>query len=210
MHKPTHILPVALISLLASCASHTITVQHAQATAKDTLLEQVNRDYVSTTLVGQGGAIAQAEARQLQYQRNQSREAKLNAIDGVKVRRIPREGDTLCDYVVEMGDILFAYDSFELTPDATDILDQLAEAIAEIPGTKVEVIGHTDSDGTEEYNLNLSRLRALSVGNHLRGSGISDITETGLGEASPIASNDTEAGRRRNRRVEVKLLTDQP
>ena len=110
--------------------------------------------------------------------------------------------------MAEMDDILFAYDSFELTPKAIEIIDNLSSVIIDIP-TRVEVVGHTDYYGTDEYNLNLSKMRAMAVGNRLRDNGITNITEIGKGESEPVATNHTAEGRKKNRRVEIKMFTEE-
>lgn len=190
----------------ASCTTPKTAVLTAQPTAKDSLLIQISNDYIPTSVIGEGGRIAVKEKAKRDYAKNLDRADRLSKIEGIHIRRIPREGDSICDFVAEMGDILFAYDSFELTPEAVDIIDNLSSVIIDIP-TKVEVIGHTDDHGTDEYNMNLSKLRAMSVGNRLRDNGITDITETGKGKSEPVASNKTDAGRQKNRRVEIKMYT---
>ena len=190
----------------ASCTTPKTAVLTAQPTAKDSLLIQISNDYIPTSVIGEGGKIAKTEKAKRDYAKNIDRADRLSQIEGIHIRRIPRENDSICDFVAEMGDILFAYDSFELTPEAIEIIDKIADVIIDIP-TKVEVIGHTDDHGTDEYNLNLSRLRAMAVGNRLRDNGITEITETGKGKSEPVASNKTDAGRQKNRRVEIKMFT---
>jgi len=73
------------------------------------------------------------------------------------------------------------------------------------PGLKIQLEGHTDSIGSEEYNMKLSQQRADAVREYLTGQGVPGLTVTavGLGKADPVTSNDTTAGRQRNRRVEM-------
>ena len=180
----------------------------SQPTAKDSLMVFVSKEYIPTSIVGNGGNILKIEKAKRDYAKNQDRANRLKSIDGIQIKRIPRQGDSICDFVAEMGDILFAYDSFELTPEAKEIIDNISSIIIEIP-TRVEVVGHTDDYGTDEYNLNLSKMRALSVGNQLRAGGIYNITEIGKGESEPIASNRTAEGRKKNRRVEIKMFSEE-
>lgn len=180
----------------------------AQPTAKDSLLMQMNNDYVPTSIIGEGGKIAKTEKAKRDYVKNQNRADQLSKIQGVKIRNIQREGDSICDFIAEMGDILFEYDSFELTSDAEEIIDQLAAVIIENP-TRVEIVGHTDNQGEDDYNINLSKMRAMAVGNRLRENGITNITESGMGKSKPIASNSTAEGRKKNRRVEIKMFTEE-
>lgn len=199
---------VLFIGLCAvSCKTPKPSLMSAQPTAKDSLLMQISEDYIATSIVGEGANMAVKEKAKRDYAKNLDRAERLSNVDGIHIRRIPRQGDSICDFVAEMGDILFAYDSFELTPEAVDIIDNLSNIIIDIP-TRVEVIGHTDDHGTDDYNLNLSRLRAMAVGNRLRENGITKITEVGKGESEPIASNQTDAGRKKNRRVEIKMYTE--
>jgi outer membrane protein OmpA-like peptidoglycan-associated protein len=74
----------------------------------------------------------------------------------------------------------------------------------------MKVEGHTDSVGTDDYNMKLSQRRADSVRDYLTANGISagNVTATGLGKADPVASNDTSAGRQQNRRVELVVSGD--
>lgn len=191
----------------ASCTTPKTAVLTAQPTAKDSLMVQISKDYIPTSIVGEGGNIAKIEQAKRDYAKNLDRAERLEQIEGIHIKRIPRQGDSICDFIAEMGDILFAYDSFELTSEAIDIIDNLSSIIIDIP-TRIEIVGHTDNAGTEEYNLNLSRMRAMAVGNRLRDNGITNITEIGKGESQPIASNNTDAGRQKNRRVEIKMYTE--
>lgn len=191
----------------ASCTTPKTAVLTAQPTAKDSLMVQISKDYIPTSIVGEGGNIAKTEQAKRDYAKNLDRAERLEQIEGIHIKRIPRQGDSICDFIAEMGDILFAYDSFELTSEAIDIIDNLSSIIIDIP-TRIEIVGHTDNAGTEEYNLNLSRMRAMAVGNRLRDNGITNITEIGKGESQPIASNNTDAGRQKNRRVEIKMYTE--
>lgn len=192
----------------ASCTTHKTAVLPAQPTAKDSLMVVISKEYIPTSIVGEGGNIAKQEKAKRDYAKNLDRAERLEKIDGIHIKRIPRDGDSICDFVAEMGDILFAYDSFELTSEAIDIINQLSAVIIDIP-TRIEVIGHTDDHGTDEYNLNLAKMRAMAVGNRLRDNGITDITEIGKGESEPIATNKTEEGRKKNRRVEIKMFTEE-
>jgi OmpA-OmpF porin, OOP family len=108
-------------------------------------------------------------------------------------------------YVVTLGDILFATNKAELMPASQGTLDQVAAFLNKHPEIKVIAQGHTDNVGSAEYNVMLSKARAQSVGSALMARGIARerITVEGRGELSPIASNNTAAGRQQNRRVEL-------
>jgi outer membrane protein OmpA-like peptidoglycan-associated protein len=107
--------------------------------------------------------------------------------------------------VVTLGDLLFATGKSELTGGAGPNLDKLAAFLGEYPDRTVMIEGHTDSVGREESNYFLSQRRADSVKSYLvsRGVQASRLTTAGLGQGSPVASNDTATGRQQNRRVEV-------
>jgi len=107
-----------------------------------------------------------------------------------------------------LNNVNFAYDRSELTPEAKQILDNNIAAIKSHPDYSVVVIGHTDSRGTVEYNLKLSDRRAASVKKYYveKGGIASSLIEAiGKGKGEPIASNETNEGRAKNRRVETEL-----
>jgi outer membrane protein OmpA-like peptidoglycan-associated protein len=113
--------------------------------------------------------------------------------------------------LINIGEILFKFDSAELTGRADRDLDNIVDVLGDYAGRKVRVIGHTDSTGTEEYNLSLSLRRARRTADELEMRDRSlrgRITFIGLGEKSPIATNSTAEGRRRNRRVEILILNE--
>ena len=105
----------------------------------------------------------------------------------------------------------FAFDKSDLQPLAKANLDKLAEVLINNPDTNINIYGYTDFKGTDEYNLSLSDRRAASVKAYLISKGIasSRMNTMGMGEASPIASNDTEAGRAQNRRVEFAITANE-
>lgn len=109
----------------------------------------------------------------------------------------------------ETSDIHFDVNKASLKPDSYTILNDLGKMLAENPTVKIKVIGHTDSDGTEEANLKLSQKRAEAIKNYLVTNfniDSSRIITEGKGESQPIASNATTAGKAKNRRVEfIKL-----
>jgi outer membrane protein OmpA-like peptidoglycan-associated protein len=109
--------------------------------------------------------------------------------------------------VVTLGDVLFETDKFELEAGAQAAMEQLAKLMVDHPERRLLIEGHTDSLGPDTYNLSLSTLRAEAVRDALvsRGVDTSRITTEGLGEAYPVASNDTAGGRQENRRVEIVI-----
>jgi outer membrane protein OmpA-like peptidoglycan-associated protein len=109
------------------------------------------------------------------------------------------------------SDYLFAVNSFTLLPGAYDELDRVSKVLTQYPDTNIRIAGHTDSTGSEDYNQKLSERRAEAVKAALVGTGVnpSRLTTIGYGEGKPIASNNTEAGRQQNRRVEIRIVPQQ-
>ena len=107
-----------------------------------------------------------------------------------------------------LRDLQFASGSAVLTSGAQGRLSPLASFMAKQPDSRIQIAGHTDSQGAEAYNQDLSARRAASVGTYLVSTGVdaSRINSIGLGESVPLSSNDTAAGRAINRRVEVTIL----
>lgn len=107
--------------------------------------------------------------------------------------------------IVNLPDVLFAFDSARLTGDAQRTVGEITRVLRDVSDRRVAVEGHTDSIGTLSYNQRLSEDRARSVASELVSQGVSRrrIMTRGFGETSPIASNRTDEGRARNRRVEV-------
>ncbi len=106
-----------------------------------------------------------------------------------------------------MRDITFEFNSARLTTNAQRLMENVVSFLRSDPEARITISGHTDSIGSDAYNLKLSRDRANEVRDYLIGYGIdgSRLTALGFGEARPIASNDTEIGRETNRRVEFRI-----
>jgi outer membrane protein OmpA-like peptidoglycan-associated protein len=109
--------------------------------------------------------------------------------------------------VLTLGDVLFDTGRAELKSGAFSTVDRLATFLRENPERSVAIEGHTDSVGSDSFNLSLSQRRADSVRAALTSRGIAGtrITAKGMGEATPVANNGTAEGRQRNRRVEVVI-----
>lgn len=109
---------------------------------------------------------------------------------------------TLANRIVE-----FQSGSALLTDTGKGILDQMAQAIAKLNPKRVEIIGHTDSDGSRASNIVLSEKRAEAVRDYLIGKGVpaATLATKGVGPDQPVASNDTPEGKRQNRRIEFRI-----
>lgn len=144
-----------------------------------------------------GAAIGNYMDRQEQALREQLRGT------GVSVTR---RGD---DIILNMpGNVTFGFDRSELRPEFFDVLDSVALVLEEFDQTVLVIDGHTDSTGRRDYNMDLSRRRAESVGSYLIGEGVNPVRVAtyGYGPDHPVATNETDAGRAANRRVELTLM----
>lgn len=104
----------------------------------------------------------------------------------------------------------FAFDSSNLSQSSKDNLDKLATVLSNNPDTDINIYGYTDSKGADAYNVSLSDRRAAAVKSYLSGKGVagSRMITKGMGKADPVASNDTDAGRAQNRRVEFAITAN--
>ncbi len=120
--------------------------------------------------------------------------------------RVDGDGCPLGD-VIALDGVHFKFNKAELQPDARTILNDVARILNRYPEMIVEVAGHTDSVGSDEYNQGLSQRRAQSVLNYLTSTGVDGgrLSAVGYGESEPRATNDTEDGRELNRRVELRI-----
>ncbi len=133
-------------------------------------------------------------------------QAELRAeLEGTGVS-VSRNGDNI---TLNMpSNITFATDSSDLSPAFFEVLGSVSKVLNKYEKTVIEVAGHTDSTGSDQYNQGLSQRRANSVSRYLGAQGIMDqrIITLGLGEQYPVADNATDAGRALNRRVELTLV----
>ena len=130
-----------------------------------------------------------------------------SGVKGIEIGQADKQGLRLQIPVADG----FASGKTEIRPSLANALDALAPILAPEEGAAVKVVGHTDSQGSEMINLQLSIARAEAVVEHLRQRGIAleRLSADGRGEADPLTSNATEEGRARNRRVEL-ILSRQP
>ncbi|NVO57857.1 OmpA family protein [Rhodobacteraceae bacterium B1Z28] len=114
--------------------------------------------------------------------------------------------------VQSVGKIAFEPGSATIAADSRDSVNQIADILRACGAIRMEIQGHTDSQGREEMNQQLSQARAQSILNELRGRRIptASYTAVGYGEAQPIADNDSEEGREENRRIEFRLIRPEP
>ncbi len=216
LKSPGHALATATLVFLALSACETLQSEDPYTGEK-----QVSKTTVGAGIGAVGGAVVGAIAGgrkgaligagvgalaggAVGYYMDQQ-EAKLREqLRGTGVS-VTRSGDTI---ILNMpGNVTFATNSSDISADFYSVLDSVAIVLNKYDQTYVDVIGHTDSRGSEQYNQRLSEQRAASVARYLESHKVlpQRIVTTGKGELRPIASNDTPDGRALNRRVEINL-----
>ncbi len=169
-------------------------------------------------------SLASAEAERAAKAKDEAEQARMAArAEAEKAARAKAEADQLTKelsdlkakqtergIVLTIGDVLFATGKADLSSDALRSVDKLADFLQKYPNRNVLIEGHTDSVGSDEFNLTLSQKRADSVKEALISKAISEerITAKGYGKKYPVASNETAAGKQQNRRVEVIILNE--
>lgn len=137
------------------------------------------------------------------YMDSQEKELR-NRLDGTGIG-VERNGNNL---ILNMpSSVTFGFDSSELQTPARQALNDVNAVLRAYPDTRIGVAGYTDSTGAESYNQKLSERRAQAVASYLEQGGVESgrVSAVGYGESHPVASNDTDAGRAQNRRVEITL-----
>ncbi|HKR91989.1 OmpA family protein [Novosphingobium sp.] len=117
---------------------------------------------------------------------------------------VTQEGNGI---LVNLPDVTFAVDSTVISPSFQTTLDKVAQSMNQYPNSLIDIYGHTDSTGSDAYNMDLSKRRADAVARYLIMHGVSStrIQTQGMGKNYPVATNDTPEGRALNRRVEIKI-----
>jgi outer membrane protein OmpA-like peptidoglycan-associated protein len=203
---------LVFLMVLAACATESKTQKGAVYGAgggavAGAIIGQIIGRSPESTLIGAaigaavGGAAGAGIGSMMDKQEKQLRQ-ELADSDAAAVRR---EGNLLA--ISLKGDVTFDKDSAIIKPGLYPEIYKIADALMQYPDTVARVEGHTDNTGTEAYNMDLSVRRAQAVKNILiqRGVPSSRVEAVGFGESMPIATNDIEAGRAQNRRVEIKI-----
>lgn len=150
---------------------------------------------------------AKAESERLRQvaQQAEAEKAQLRERLRQQFNMILETRETARGLIVNINDVLFDFNKYTLKPGAREKLAKVAGILLAYPGLKVQLEGHTDSIGSDEYNLKLSEERAGAVRDYLltQGVPVTNLTAVGLGKADPVASNEIAAGRQQNRRVEM-------
>jgi outer membrane protein OmpA-like peptidoglycan-associated protein len=179
----------------------TATAQAATATARAAEAGAEARATQSATVAAAAVADS-AAARKDQLAAEAKSEAMRIELAGYEQQK------TALGVTLILRDLQFASSSAVLSAGAQGRLAPLAAYMAKQPDARIQIAGHTDSQGSDASNMELSARRAQSVGAYLNSTGVSlnRINSVGMGEAAPTSSNDTAAGRAINRRVEVTIL----
>ncbi|MFO7761614.1 MAG: OmpA family protein [Desulfobia sp.] len=175
------------------------------------IIGQVAGRDTESTLIGSaigaavGGMAGAGVGKMMDNQESDMREALADS----EAAAVSREGDLLA--VSLKGDVTFDHDSATVRPGLYNEIDRISNILLQYPQTVIRVEGHTDSTGSDSYNMDLSQRRAQSVKNLIvqRNVSANRIETAAFGESMPVAGNDTEAGRRMNRRVEIKIAPRQ-
>ncbi len=192
--------------------------QQAQAQAAEDARRRAEAEKAQAdALAQQQQAQAQADAaRQATAAAEQAKEDAIRQKEAMRARllaqlnQVLQTRDTARGLIVSMPDVLFDFDKYTLKSGARERLAKISGIILAYPDLKLQIEGHTDSIGTDEYNQTLSEKRAQSVQGYLVSSGVvpDHVTATGLGKSDPVADNSTAAGRQQNRRVEMIVSGD--
>lgn len=153
---------------------------------------------------------SEAKAAQLKSARQEAAQAQSELEQLRKEMTDMQSRSTDAGVVLTMTDVIFEFDKAQLKPGAERGLGRLSQFLRQHPERQVLIEGFTDSRGSDAYNQRLSERRAQAVAQALSADGVrqSRITTRGHGEKYPIATNDTDAGRQQNRRVEITILNE--
>jgi len=207
---------------LAGCASGQSTDKTKKGAATGALLGGLlggilgyQQDHSGGALKGAligaaaGGALGAGTGAYMDRQQDEFERqlASERAAHAVEVERLENENLK----ITMSNEVSFDFDSASVKPTFAPTLDKVADIVSRYERTDMVVIGHTDSTGSSSYNQTLSENRARSVATYIEGRGVSPsrVQTEGMGETDPRASNDNEAGRQLNRRVEIFIVPEE-
>jgi outer membrane protein OmpA-like peptidoglycan-associated protein len=148
---------------------------------------------------------AEADKARQDAQRAEAEKTALRERLRQQLNMILETRETARGLIVNISDVLFDFNKYTLKPGAREKMAKVSGILLAYPGLKIQVEGHTDAIGSDDYNQKLSEQRAGTVRDYLTGQGVPGgaVTAVGFGKQNPVASNDTAAGRQQNRRVEL-------
>lgn len=213
MKRYVTVIAIIAALMMTACAGPQTKTQRgavygtAGGAAAGAVIGQVIGGDTGGTLIGAaigaavGGVGGAAVGRMMDNQEKDMR----TVLDTSEAATVSRQGNLLA--VTFKGDVTFDTNSAVVRPGLYSEINRVAGVLKEYPNTLIRSEGHTDSVGSEQYNMDLSYRRADAVKNLLIQQGIARnrIEAVAFGESSPIATNETEAGRQINRRVEIKI-----
>jgi outer membrane protein OmpA-like peptidoglycan-associated protein len=149
-----------------------------------------------------GAVVGGAAGAIIGHQMDQQAKELDQSIPGAKIERVGEGIEVTFD-----SGLLFDFDSDRIKPEAAKNLQELANSLNKFGNSNLLIVGHTDSQGEDAYNMSLSQRRANAASAYLQSQGVPSarISTSGRGESEPVATNDTDAGRQLNRRVEVAI-----
>jgi outer membrane protein OmpA-like peptidoglycan-associated protein len=218
----TIVLICALTLALSGCATGQSTDETKKGAAAGALLGGLlggimgfQKDHSGGALKGAligaaaGGALGAGTGAYMDRQQDEfeSQLASERDAHAVEVERLENENLK----ITMSNEVSFDFDSASVKPTFAPTLDKVADIVSRYERTNMVVIGHTDSTGSASYNQTLSENRASSVATYIEGQGVSPtrVQTEGMGETDPRASNDNEAGRQLNRRVEIFIVPEE-
>jgi outer membrane protein OmpA-like peptidoglycan-associated protein len=208
-HTISALAALAALAAISACASLSqkekgAVIGAASGAAVGAVVGNANGSTAKGAIIG--AAVGGAAGAVIGHQMDQQAKEIKQQIPGAVVERV---GEGL-QVTFESG-LLFPYDSDVLTSAAQQNLATLASSLDKYPNTDIIIVGHTDSNGSDSYNMSLSERRAAAAVSYLvsRGVARSRLRGAGRGETEPVASNETDAGRQQNRRVEVAIYANE-
>ncbi|HMJ57756.1 MAG TPA: OmpA family protein [Gemmatimonadales bacterium] len=198
---------VTLVPLAASCAMNKAekgaTIGVVGGAAVGAVIGKATGNTVRGAIIG--AAVGGIAGGLIGHEMDKQASELAYALPGAVVQRVG-EGIT----VTFPDGLLFGYDSDALTAEARDDLRRFAASMQKYPNTRTLIVGHTDSDGTAAYNMDLSDRRSSSAADFICGEGVNRarVSTAGRGESEPIATNSSDDGRRQNRRIEIAIYAN--
>ena len=188
-------LSFSCILLAVACSSPRYHNASPRVTEKDALLQQTNKYYSDASILGSGASLIDSI-------KPFSVLESAKSIDGIEV-------DEETGVLSMKHSVLFDFNSYKVKEEALRPLSELAEAFSKHGEGRLLVTGHTDNIGSSSYNKRLSLKRAEAVSSVLKDLGLTQeqLSTEGKGSSNPVATNKTDLGRSKNRRVEFRLLS---